>query len=159
MKTSLLSKQIAAAITLSMAVASGASAATFEPDDYAAPGGFSGIFSSAGGERGVFSFDIVESGKYLIELTPSPLATNNDWKARVVGFNWLTNTTSKLMGTFDLLAGNNYRLAIWSPAAPSEQGYSVSGVMASAEVPLPGTLGLLGLGLAGLAAARRKKAA
>jgi hypothetical protein len=157
MKQSRLTTQIAAAIALSLAVATGASAAVFIPDEYTAPGGFSGVFSGTGGDNGSFFFDIVKTGKYLIELTPSPLASNSDWAAEVIGFGALTHATSKLLGSFDLLAGSNYELFIQSPAAASLQGYSVSGVMASAEVPLPGTIGLLGLGMFALGMVRRKQ--
>jgi len=157
MKASRITQQLATAITLSLAMAAGASAAAFIPDQYTAPGGFSGVFDSAGGDSGTFYFDIVKAGKYLIELTPSPLASNSDWSAQVIGFGALTNATSKLMGTFDLLVGNNYELFVQSPAAGSTQGYSVSGVMASAEVPLPGTIGLLGLGMFALGMVRRKQ--
>jgi hypothetical protein len=148
-------KQVALGLALT-AGAAGAFAGTCVPDPYTAPGGFAGFFSAAGGDSCVFEFDVAQSGDYFIELTPSPQATSAGWTASVDGFGPLAFAADKLTGIFSFLSGITYKLNINTPAGPSASGYSISGVMAS--VPVPSTLALLGLGLAGLGAVRRKTA-
>jgi PEP-CTERM motif len=146
-------KKVALGLALTVGAA-GAIAGTCVPDPYTAPGGFSGFFSSAGGDSCAFEFDVLSSGSYDIELTPSPAATSGGWSANVAGVGVLTPDANKLVGTFNFVTGVTYVLNILTPGGTSASGYSVSGVM----VPVPGTLALLGLGLVGLGAARRKTA-
>jgi PEP-CTERM motif len=150
-------KQITLALALAGA-ASGAFAGTCVPDPYTAPGGFSGFFANAGSDSCVFEFDVVPSGNYFIELTPSPQATSAGWAADVAGFGSLVFADDKLTGNFDFVSGVTYTLNIFTPAGPSASGYSISGVMVGNEIPVPGTLALVGLGLIGLGAVRRRRA-
>lgn len=148
--------RIAAGTALALGLAVHAQAATFayNGSEYIAPGGFSATFLSAGGDTGTLLFDIVTAGSYAIELTPSPEFTTSDWTAAVTGFGSLVAGVTTINGIFDFAVGNDYALVISSPDGASNSGYSVSGVMAA--VPVPGTFGLLGLGLVGLGLVRRR---
>ncbi len=150
-------KQLTLALALAGA-ASGAFAGTCVPDPYTAPGGFAGFFDSNGSDSCVFEFDVVPSGSYFIELTPSPQATSAGWAADVVGFGSLLYADDKLTGNFDFVSGVTYTLNIFTPAGFSASGYSISGVMVGNSVPVPGTLALMGLGLLALGAVRRRGA-
>jgi hypothetical protein len=150
-------KQLALGLTMAGA-ASGAFAGTCVPDTYTAPGGFSGFFANAGSDNCVFEFEVDPSGSYFIELTPSPQATSSGWAADVAGFGSLVYADDKLTGNFDFVTGVTYTLNIYTPAGFSDSGYSISGVMVGNTVPVPGTLALVGLGLLGLGAVRRRSA-
>jgi hypothetical protein len=76
----------------------------------------------------------------------------------VAGFGSLVYADDKLTGNFDFVTGVTYTLNIYTPAGFSDSGYSISGVMVGNTVPVPGTLALVGLGLLGLGAVRRRSA-